>query len=456
MTSSKSEKDLLKEIAESANKVKVAVVDIDGILRGKYLSVDKFLSAAKGGFGFCSVVFGWDCEDACYDGGTVGGWHNGYPDLLAQVDLTTYRTIPWDDDIPFFLAQFVQEDGSPLAVCPRQVLRRMVDRAKKSGYTPFFGPEFEWFNFRETPMTLAEKHYTHPAPISPGMFGYSLIRQSQNQPFFAELMDSLQAFGVPIEGLHTETGPGVLEAAITYAEAIEAADRATLFKSAAKEIGQAFDIMPSFMAKWNEKLPGCSGHLHQSLWDKKVEKNLFYDETQEEGMSQLFQHYIAGQLALLPEILPLFAPTINSYKRLVEGYWAPTRASWGIDNRTTALRVIRGGAKSTRLETRISGADINPYLAITAALGAGLYGIEHQLDLADFQRVKGNGYRENIGMPLPKTLYEATMAMKASKAARGLLGDAFVDHFCETRLWECKQFNSVVTSYEIKRYFEII
>ena len=232
-------------------RVKVAVSDIDGILRGKYIHKDKFLSAAEGGFGFCDVVFGWDSQDVCYDNTTITGWHKGFPDALARIDLSTYRTVPWDDGVPFFLAEFVAESNGkevPHPLCPRQVLKRVLARAAKSGFSPMCGMEFEWFNFAETPQSWAQKKGVDPEPITPGMFGYSLLRANAAQPFFAALFNELGAFGVPIEGLHTETGPGVYEAAILFSEALEAADRAILFKTAAKEVGARFDIMPSFMA----------------------------------------------------------------------------------------------------------------------------------------------------------------------------------------------------------------
>ena len=231
------------------------------------------------------------------------------------------------------------------------------------------GVEFEWFNFRETPQSLAAKNYAQPETITPGMFGYSLLRAGQNQPFFKALMEEMPQFGIPIEGLHTETGPGVYEAAILYSDALEAADRAVLFKTAAKEIGHRFGIMPSFMAKWNAQYPGCSGHVHQSVSDGR--NNLFYDAKSPRKMSKLFESYLAGQLHCLQDIQVFFAPTINSYKRLVDGFWAPVKATWGIDNRTASLRVIAGSAKSTRIETRCPGADANAYLAVAACVAAG-------------------------------------------------------------------------------------
>jgi glutamine synthetase len=439
----------------SKQKVKVAVADIDGVLRGKYMHKDKFFSAAEGGFGFCNVVFGWDSGDVCYDNSKFTGWHSGYPDVLAKIDLNTYREIPWDDQTPFFLGDFVNDKGDPLEICPRQLLKGVIARAEKQGYKATFGMEFEWFNFKETPQTLADKRHTNPEPLTPGMFGYSILRSSLNQPFFAALMDEMPKFGIPLEGLHTETGPGVFEAAIVLSDALEQADRAVLFKTSAKEIAYRFGVMPSFMAKWNAQLPGCSGHLHQSLWNSSKSKNLFYDEKAPYKMSALFQSYLAGMIHCLPEILPLFAPTVNSYKRLVDGYWAPTKSTWGVDNRTTAFRIIPGSAKSTRVEARVPGSDVNPYLAIAACLASGLYGIEKNLKLKD-KPIQGSAYLADHIERLPRTLQESTAKMEQSKLARELFGEQFVDHFVRTRQWEWRQFQDSVTNWELQRYFEIV
>jgi glutamine synthetase len=446
--------DVLDALRKSgAEKVKVAITDVDGVLRGKYLHKDKFFSAAEGGFGFCNVVFGWDAGDVCYDNAAYTGWQSGYPDAMARVDLATMRRVPWDGDIPFFLADFVDAEGGPLAVCPRQLLKGVLARAQAAGFTAKCGLEFEWFNFQETPQSLAAKGGVNPTPLTPGMFGYSLVRMAQNRPFFTALMDELCAFGIPLEGLHTETGPGVFEAAIQFCDALEAADRGVLFKTAAKEIGSRFGIMPTFMAKWNSALPGCSGHTHQSLWSKG--KNVFYDAKDPLTMSATFKSYLAGLMKCLPEILPFFAPTVNSYKRLVDGYWAPTKVTWGVDNRTVALRVIPGSAKSTRVEVRVPGSDINPYLAIAASLAAGLYGIERGLKLTA-DPVKGSAYNVKDAERLPRTLQEATQRLSDSRIAREILGETFVDHFVRTRVWEWRQFQDAVTDWELRRYFEVI
>ena len=448
----------LAAIRESGSaKVKVAVSDIDGILRGKYLHIDKFLGAAephpKGGFGFCDVVLGWDSSDTCYDNTTVTGWQHGFPDALARLDLNTARNVPWDNKVPFVLGEFVNADGSAHPLCPRQTLKKVLQRAEKMGFQVMTGMEFEWFNFLETPHSWADKKGVAPTQLTPGMFGYSLLRVNQNREFFNAIMDEMLAFRVPVEGLHTETGPGVYEAAIGFSEALEQADRAVLFKTGTKEIGARFGIMPSFMAKPNQSLPGCSGHIHQSLSDGK--NNLFFDAKSPRKMSKLFESYLAGQIACLMEFAPMFWPTINSYKRLVDGFWAPVKPTWGIDNRTASFRVIAGSPKATRLETRCPGADVNPYLAMAAVIAAGLDGVEKGLKLTAPPITGTNQGAEHIPRA-PRTLIETTRNFSQSTTARNWLGDTFVDHFAATREWEWRQWLDAVTDWEMKRYFEII
>ena len=438
-----------------SGKVKIAFADIDGILRGKYISTEKFLSAVENGLGFCDVILGWDSGDTTYDNVQYTGWHTGYPDSPAVLDINTFRKIPWENDVPFFLGELTDQKGDPLEIYPRQLLKKILGEANKLGYSPFFSQEFEWYNFAETPQTANAKHFKDLTPLTPGMFGYSILRSSLENLYFTDLFELLKKFNVPLEGLHTETGPGTYEAAIVYSDILEAADRAVLFKTAVKEIAYKHGVMATFMAKINENLPGCGGHVHQSLWDKTSRKNLFHDEKDKTRMSSLMKNYIAGQLYCLPYILPMYAPTINSYKRLVEGAWAPTTLTWGIDNRTVALRVLAGSSKSCRLETRVIGSDVNPYLAMAACLASGLYGIKNKLKLNQAATV-GNGYKESANGILPSTLIDATQQMKGSKLAKELFGPAFVEHFTQTREWEWRQHLKAVTDWEYKRYFEII
>jgi glutamine synthetase len=447
---------LLQQLSDqNIQKVKLAVTDLDGILRGKLISFDKFKSIAGSGFGFCDVVFGWDAGDVAYDNATVTGWHTGYPDATAVVDLQTYRRIPWENDLPFFLADFNDGKGDCGRVCPRSLLKKVDERAKKEGFIAFCSQEFEWFNLVDNSNELYAGKFRDLKPITNGMFGYSVLRASQKSAFFHDLFDLLKRFDIPLEGLHTETGPGVYEAAIMYSGILEAADRAVLFKSSVKEIGYRHGILPTFMAKFSENLPGCSGHVHQSLWSSDAKQNLFYDKKSKSGISLLMESYIAGQLHCLPYILPMYAPTVNSYKRLVEGAWAPTTLTWAIDNRTTALRALPTGEKSTRLETRVVGSDSNPYLAMAACLASGLYGIRKKLKL-QIPATTGNGYEDKKQGILPANLWQATQAMKHSAIAKELFGESFVDHFTGTREWEWRQFSKVVTDWELKRYLEII
>ncbi|MCP9234796.1 glutamine synthetase family protein [Lewinella sp. JB7] len=438
--------DWLRE--HSASHVKVAVTDIDGILRAKYISREKLTGTLEHGFGFCNVVFGWDGQDTVYGNHVADA---GFADASARLVPESRRTIPWENDLPFFLADFRDDEGPAGAACPRSLLHRVVVKAEGMGFTARFGPEYEWFAYRETPATAARKGYRNLRPLSPGMFGYSGLRTAQQAGLMQDLFDKLAAFGIELEGLHTETGPGVLEAAIAHREAMEAADRAVLFKQGVKELAYQHGLVASFMAKPSADLPGCGGHLHQSLW--RGEQNIFHDPGGRHGMSTVMEQYVAGQIALLPSLMPFFAPNVNSYKRYVPGSWAATRANWGIDNRTTALRVIPGGASATRLETRVPGADANPYLAIAAALAAGLYGIENELAL-DQDPVRGSAYDQTIGEPLPVHLGGAAGAMRTPEVA-DLFGQNFVDHFLRTREWEWQRYLGAVTDWEVGRYFEL-
>ncbi len=434
-------------------QVKVGVFDVDGILRGKYLSAEKFLSALDSGFGFCDVVLGWDSNDQLYDSASFTGWHTAYPDAQVRVVPETARAIPFEDNTPFFLGEFT---GRAAAICPRNVLSRVVERAKDMGFIPYSSCEFEFFVFDETPESVREKNYQNLKSITPGYFGYSVLRNSVKSEFYHELLELGRTMRFPIEGLHTETGPGVLEAALQYDEALESADRAALFKTFTKIAAQRRGWMASFMAKWSNKWPGCGGHMHMSLRDKKTGKPVFFDAKKQHKMSDTMRWFLGGQQALMPELLCMSASTVNSFSRLVPGYWAPTNATWGVENRTTALRVIPGSEKSQRIEYRIAAADINPYLAMAAAIGSGLWGIENKIEPTKI--VEGNAYTQEFPekMRLPSTLTEAAGRLRASKAARKLFGDDFVDHYAQSREWEEREFRKAITDWELARYFEII
>jgi len=281
------------------------------------------------------------------------------------------------------------------------------------------------------------------------MFGYSVLRASQNAPMVLDLIEHMEGFGIPLEGFHTETGPGVYEAAITVDDGVAAADKAVLFKTAAKEITARHGIMPTFMAKWNSNLPGSSGHVHQSLISRADHKNVFHADG---SISELMRHYIGGLCRYVPELMPMVAPMINSYKRTVPGTWAPINATWGMDNRTTAIRAIPGSSKSTRVELRLSGADMNPYLAIAASVAAGLQGIEEKIEPPD---PATNAYTADAP-PLPRDLSEAVREFRRSEMAVKWFGPEFVDHYASTREWEVRQYQRAVTDWELARYFEAV
>ncbi len=437
--------------------VKVGVFDIDGIMRGKYMGKDKFLSALDKGFGFCDVVLGWDSYDQLYDNVQITGWHTGYPDADVRILPESCRDIAWEDNTLFFLGEFA---GKYEDVCPRGILRRVLERADKMGYTVNAGFEFEFFVFEETPHSVREKNYRDMKPLAPGFFGYSVLRNTVESDLYQELLDGCIEMDMKLEGLHEETGPGVLEAAISVDGALAAADKAALFKTFAKIMAQKHGLMATFMAKWSPDWPGQSGHIHISLNKKGSGKNAgksaFHDAKDADGMSETMTQFVAGQQRLMPEFLSMIAPTVNSYTRLIPGFWAPTEATWGVDNRTCALRVVKGSEKSQRVEYRVAAADCNPYLALAAAIASGLHGVE--AGLTPEPKVEGNAYEKKFPkrLSLPATLFEAAGRLKSSKVARDMFGDVFVDHYAASREWEEREFRRHITDWEMERYFEII
>ena len=450
-----SERDKILELVRGRDPAcaKVGLFDLDGVFRGKYLAPDKLASALDKGFGFCDVVLGWDSSDQLIPGLAFTGWHTAYPDAEARLLPETLREMPFEDGMPLILGEFA---GRAEAVCPRALLRRVLDRAAGRGWKLKAACEFEFFVFEETPQTVRDKGYRRLKPITPGNFGYSMLRSGVHSDFYRELWSTCQAMRVEIEGLHTETGPGVIEAAIRVDDALEAADKAALFKTIVKILCQRRGWMATFMAKWSPDWPGQSGHLHMSLLDAESGGSVFHEEGAEHGMSAAMLHVVGGQQALMPELLAMVAPTVNSYTRLIPGFWAPTSATWGYENRTCALRVIGGSPATQRVEYRIAAADINPYVALAAAIGSGLWGIEQGIE--PDAAIAGNAYEHPTApqRALPSTLWEAAQRLKASEAARDLFGAEFVEHYAATREWEEKEARKAVTDWQLARYFEII
>ncbi len=444
-----------KRIVEQRNlsHVKVGLFDNDGVMRGKYMSREKFFSSLDKGFAFCDVVLGWDVKDQLYDNVTYTGWHTGYPDAPVRILPESCREIPFENDMLLFIAEFAEHAES---VCPRATLRRVIKKAEDMGFDPYAALEYEYFLFDETPQSICDKDYKNLKPLTPGWIGYSMLRNSTHAELYHAIIEMAEKMDFPLEGIHTETGPGVIETAIAVDHAANAADKAALFKTFIKVLAQRHELIATFMAKWSNDYPGQSGHIHLSLRHKNEDRSAFYDPDKQDQMSELQRHFIAGQQKLMPEFLAMVAPTVNSYSRLVPGFWAPTDATWGIENRTTALRVITGSEKSQRVEYRLGSADANPYLTTAAALASGLYGIEQRWEPEP--EVKGNAYEQQHAehLALPTTLWGAAQSLKSSTAARECFGDLFVDHFAASREWEEREFRKHITDWELERYFEII
>jgi glutamine synthetase len=448
--------------AEDARKIveerglahmKVGLFDVDGVMRGKYMSKDKFLSALDKGFGFCDVVLGWDSKDQLYDNTSYTGWHTGYPDAQVRIIPESCREIPFEEDTLLFLAEF---DGAAADICPRRLLSRVIARSQEMGFDPFAALEYEFFLFNETPQSIRDKGYKNLESLTPDWFGYSMLRNSVHSDLYRQILEMAAQMDFPIEGIHTETGPGVLEAAITVDSAANAGDKGALFKTFIKVLAQRNDLLATFMAKWSPDYPGQSGHIHVSLQHRDGSSSAFHDENEKYNMSKLQRQFLAGQQRLMPELLALIAPTVNSYTRLIPGFWAPTEATWGVENRTTALRVIPGGPTSQRIEYRVGAADGNPYLALAAAIGSGLYGIMNEWEPEP--QVTGNAYEQEHpdSLKLPATLWDAAQRLRGSAAASELFGDEFVNHYAASREWEEREFRKHVTDWEMDRYFEII
>lgn len=433
--------------------VKVGTPDMDGVFRGKRVAAKQFLAACDGdGFAQCDVIFGWDIAEEVISGRglAVGTEDTGFADVLLRPDLDSFRIVPWEPATAAVVCDVFDEHGAALAVSPRTVLRRVIARAAGLGFSAQMAAEFEMRIFREDQESLRAKDYSGLRPLNPGLNCYSISHASIDEEAVGALRRHMDAYGIEIEGYGREHGEGMYEMNLHYAGALEAADRAMLFKSGAKEVLARYGAVPTFMAKYSDDMDGCSGHIHQSLW--RGDESAFWDGGAGHGIGGTMASYIAGALDTLPELLALYAPNVNSYRRYVPGSWAPTAATWGIENRTSALRAITSGPRAIRVENRTPGADVNPYLGFAASLAGGLSGIERKL--APPPPLSGNVYATEGLPPLPRTLDDAVCLLDASTVARDYLGDAFVDHYVAMRRWEAEKERRAVTPWQRRRYFE--
>jgi glutamine synthetase len=427
--------------------------DGQGRLMGKRVVGRYFLDHVAGdGLHACIYLFTADMEMEPLPGYRLASWQTGYQDMKAVPDLGTLRLIPWLPKTALVFCDVLTEEGEPIEEAPRRVLRRQVERAARAGYVVKVGSELELYIFRETFESARAKRYHGLTPVSDYLEDYHILQTTREEPLVRAIRNGMEGAGVPVEFSKGEWGRGQEEINLRYAEALEMADRHTLYKHGTKEIAHLQACAVTFMAKYSMQAAGSSFHLHSSLWDRTGKKNLFFERGRRNG-SALFQHWLAGQMALAREFAYFYAPTVNSYKRYQSGSFAPTRIACGWDNRTCGFRLC-GEGNGFRVENRIPGADANPYLAFAATIAAGLHGITNKLRPP--RLYEGNAYEDATLPQVPKTLREALGELERSKVAREVFGPRVVEHYLHTGRLEQQAFDQAVTDWELMRNFERI
>lgn len=450
-------RDYVKSFLEqnSIDVIKMGTVDIDGLWRGKRLSADYFLkSVCESGSNICNIVFGWDMQDEMIPDLTYTGFHTGYPDITLQPDLSTLRVAPDEPGVALVIADAMELGGEPLSLAPRSLLKNLVARARSMGYDPIAAYEFEFYLYEGTPRENARNGWRDMEPFTVGSHTYSVYRDTGSEFLLGTIRRRLADMGVFIEASNSEHGPGQFEVNIHYGDALKAADDALLLKHTVKEVAAEMGYTATFMAKLSNDSAGSSGHVHQSLNYLVDGSPVFANEEHPGELSDIGKSYLAGIVNASKEFTALYLPTINSYKRIEGGQWAGSSATWGVDNRTVAVRSIPSSGRAARVENRIPGADANPYLGIAGGLAAGLNGIERNLEPP--QQIHGNAYEieSEENLKLPATLTQAIEIFETSELAKECLGEDFVRHYAETRRWEIKQYETQVTDWEINRYIE--
>ncbi|HZO75498.1 MAG TPA: glutamine synthetase family protein [Ktedonobacteraceae bacterium] len=444
--------------------IKIGAPDMEGVYRGKRVAARFFQDSLSDGFAQCDVLFGWDIAENVLPNLKISNWERGFADFVMKPDLSTFALVPWESRVASCICDLWTEQGESISIAPRSLLKQQVERARSLGYEPMAAAELELRLFRENQVSLRDKDFgPNLIPLNPGMNCYAISQASADEHLVGQIARMMRDYGVELEGYNREHGPGMYELNIHYADALAAADRTMLFKTGVKEICYQLGFAATFMAKWSDQEDGSSGHSHMSLWARNREHNVFWDENDPFHMSATMRHFLAGVLEKMPELMALYAPVINSYKRYIEGTWAPLNTTWGMDNRTCAIRVINNGRRSVRIENRVPGADANFYLVFTAMLASGLYGIERKLELPP--RLDGNAYNaatiaqaieSGNARSLARNLTAAADILERSEFAREYLGTDFVEHFVATRRWEVREYEKAVTNWERRRYFELI
>ncbi len=427
--------------------------DMQGRLMGKRVVGRYFLDhVAHEGVHACAYLLTADVDMEPLPGYRFASWSTGYQDMKALPDLGTLRRIPWLPKTALVFCDVYTEEGEPVAVSPRWILKRQVERARRAGYRVMVGSELELYIFRESYAEARARRYHDLTPVAQYLEDYHILQTSREEGLVRAIRNGMEGAGVPVEFSKGEWGRGQEEINLRYAEALEMADRHTLYKHGVKEIAHAQGLSVTFMAKYDMAAAGSSFHLHSSLWDLAGRRNLFAAKGKRTG-SALFGHYLAGQLALAREFAYFYAPYVNSYKRYQAGSFAPTRIVAGWDNRTCGFRLC-GEGQSFRVENRIPGADANPYLAFAATIAAGLHGITRKLEPPAIY--EGNAYEDGSLPQVPKTLREAIAELERSTVAREAFGEEVVAHYLHAARLEQQAFDQAVTCWELMRNFERI
>jgi glutamine synthetase len=431
------------------------------MMRGKRLPTDQVLRALEHGMLMCDVFWVMHIDEAdlvarpADHAGYFPTEKEGYPDILAVPDIDTLRTVPWHERTALVVADFTLQDGRPIPIAPRTILKQVVQRARRMGLEPRCGVELEFFLLRESYASLLERRardlaFYHDRPAT-----YGLVTAAAQEPVARLIRDGMLEYGLTIEACNMENGPGQFEMNLRYADPVAAADAAFLFKSGVKEIAVQNDLVATFMAKPHPVWSGNSCHFHLSLAGQDG-GNLFFDGAAERGISATMRHFIGGIQATMRELTAIHAPTVNSYRRFVPYSWAGTTATWGVDNRTAGIRAVCEGDHGTRVEHRQAGGDVNPYLGAAAALAAGLHGIEHGIEPDEAVATDVYALPPGAVTVLPRSLEEATPLLEASETAREWLGDDFVSYYAEIKRAEIEAFARTVTDWEIARYAEAL
>ncbi len=434
--------------AGEIDTVIVAFTDMQGRLVGKRVSARLFSEeVGKHGAECCNYLLAVDVEMNTVDGYAISSWERGYGDMVMQPDIDTLRLIPWLPGTAMVLADLLYLDGTPVAPSPRAILRRQIDRLAEKGLVPYVGTELEFIVFDDAYREAWRKGYRDLTPASDYNIDYALMASTRMEPLLRDIRVSMDGAGMYCEGVKGECNLGQQEIAFRYAHALATCDNHSIYKNGAKEIADKHGKSLTFMAKFNER-EGNSCHIHLSVRGTDGSPVMAGDG--QHGFSKLMEHWVAGQLAAMRELTLFFAPQINSYKRYVEGSFAPTAVAWGFDNRTCALRVV-GHGHSLRVENRVPGGDVNQYLATAAIIAAGLYGIEHELTLED--AFEGNAYSSDKPR-VPATLRDAAELFAGSEIARSAFGQDVVDHYLNMARVEQKAYDAAVTDWERIRGFE--